>query len=120
MNRKMMLVANVQYKKPTAEDAKQTRGLLRYYTYRDSRTGHIQQAPGVERWHDHGLGKSIQEIAERCENYKSEHVLAFTLVFNANPDLVQMVPPEQREAFVIALTEQTMSRFFRGARPGEL
>ena len=40
MNRKQMVVANVRYKKPTPGDAKRQKGLLRYLTYRDGRTGH--------------------------------------------------------------------------------
>ncbi len=120
MNRKQMVVANVRYKKPTLEDSKRQKGLLRYLTYRDGRTGHIQQRGGVERWHDLGLGRTLQEVAQRCEAYKSDHVLAFTLVFNANPELIQMIPVEQREQFVCELTEQSLEQFFeaRGIESG--
>src|SRR5260221_8575480 len=111
MNRKQMVVANVRYKKPTPGDAKRQKGLLRYLTYRDGRTGHIKQSSGLERWHDLGLGRTLQELAQRCEAYKSEHVLAFTLVFNANPELIHMVPMEQREQFVCELTEKTLEQF---------
>lgn len=112
MNRKQMVVANVQYKKPTLDDTKRQKGLLRYLTYRDGRTGHIKQRGGVERWHDLGLGRTLQDVAQRCEVYKSDHVLAFTLVFNANPELMHMVPVEQREQFVCELTEQSLEQFF--------
>lgn len=120
MNAKQMCVANVQYKKPTANDAKRQQGLLRYLTYRDGRYGHIQQEAGMGRWVDHGLGGSVREIAARCEDYKSDHVLAFTLVFNANPELLAMVPLAQREAFVKNLTETSLERFFeaRGIEGG--
>lgn len=120
MNRKQMVVANVQYKKPTLDDSKRQKGLLRYLTYRDGRTGHIKQRSGVERWHDLGLGRTLQEVAQRCEAFKSDHVLAFTLVFNANPELIQMVPIEQREQFVCELTEQSLEQFFeaRGIESG--
>ena len=37
MDRKQMCVANIQYKKPTANEAKRAQGLLRYLTYRDRR-----------------------------------------------------------------------------------
>jgi hypothetical protein len=112
MNRKQMVVANVQYKKPTLDDAKRQKGLLRYLTYRDGRTGHIRQQGGVERWHDLGLGHALQEVAQRCEAYKGDHVLAWTLVLNVNPELMHMVPLDQREQFVCALTEQTLTQFF--------
>ncbi len=80
-----MVVANVKYKKPTQEDSKRQKGLLRYLTYRDGRDGHIRQAGGIERWHDLGLGRTLQEVAKRCEACKGEHVLAWTLVFNPTP-----------------------------------
>src|SRR5579885_3612522 len=112
MNRKQMIVANVRYKKPTLEDSQRQKGLLRYLTYRDGRIGHIKQQGGVERWHDLGLGRTLQDVAQRCEAYKSDHVLAFTLVLNCNPELMHMVPIEQREEFVCELTEQTLEQFF--------
>lgn len=120
MNRKHMVVANVQYKKPTLDEVKRQKGLLRYLTYRDGRTGHLKQKGGVERWHDLGLGRTLQEVAQRCEAYKGDHVLAFTLVLNPNPELIQMVPFEQRERFVCALTEQSLEQFFeaRGIEGG--
>ena len=105
VNHKQMVVANVQYKKPTAGDAKRQKGLLRYLTYREGRHGPAIQETGQERWHDHGLGKSIAEIARRLEDYRSDHVLVFNVVLNANPELMAMVPIEQREAFVRELTE---------------
>ncbi len=112
MDRKQMCVANVKYKKPTASDSKKAKGLLRYLTYRDSRDGHIKQASGQERWVDHGLGHTVGEIAEACDRYQGEHVLAFTLVFNPNPDLITMVPEQRRARFVRELTETTLDHFF--------
>jgi hypothetical protein len=57
------------------------------------------------------MGSAIANIARRCDDYASEHVLMFSLVWNPNPELVQMIPHEQREHFVRALTETSMSRF---------
>ncbi len=37
MDRKQMCVANVQYKKPSADGTKQAKSLLKYLTYRESR-----------------------------------------------------------------------------------
>ena len=120
MNSNQMCVANVQYKKPTAEGAKSSSGLLRYLTYRDGRYGHIQQEAGMERWVNRGLGASVRDIAARCDALKSAHVLAFTLVFNANPELMAMVPVERREQVVRELTETSLGRFFeaRGVEGG--
>lgn len=112
MDRKQMCVANVQYKKPSADGAKQSKNLLRYLTYRESRDEAARYAAGKDRWHDHGMGGSVADIAAHCDDLKSEHVLAFSLVVNPNPDLVAMVAPEDREAFVWELTEDVIDDFF--------
>jgi len=111
MNRKQLCVANVRYKKPTPDDAKRQKGLLHYLTYRDGRTEKARQRGGTERWHDLGLGRSIADITARCAAYQSQHVLAFTLVFNPSPEVMRLVPVEQREAFVCELTERSLSTF---------
>lgn len=112
MNRKQMCVSNVKYKKPTASESKRMGNLLKYLTYRESRTEKAHHAGGRERWLDRGMGDTVAAIAERCEAYQSEHVLMFSLVMNPNVDLIRMVPPEQREQFVRQLTERTMNDFF--------
>ncbi|MCA0454904.1 MAG: hypothetical protein LCI00_13100 [Chloroflexi bacterium] len=112
MDRKQMCVANVQYKKPSADGAKQSKNLLRYLTYRESRDEAARHVAGRERWVDHGMGGSVGEIAQRCDDLKSEHVLTFSLVCNPNPDLMAMVAPEDREQFVRELTESVVNGFF--------
>ncbi|HUN09085.1 MAG TPA: hypothetical protein PLQ56_20935 [Aggregatilineales bacterium] len=112
MDRKQLCVANVQYKKPSADGAKQSRNLLRYLTYRESRDEAARYTAGKDRWHDHGMGGSVADIAARCDDLKSEHVLAFSLVVNPNPDLVALVAPEDREAFAWELTEGVIEDFF--------
>jgi hypothetical protein len=106
MDRKQMCVANVRYKKPTTNEAKRAKGLLRYLTYRESRDEAARYAAGQERWEDHGMGSSVADIIQR------DHVLLFSLVYNVNPDLMAMVAPEQRERFVRELTVQTTEAFF--------
>lgn len=112
MDRKQMCVANVQYKKPSEDGAKQSKNLLRYLTYRESRDEAARYVSGQERWVDHGMGHSVAEIAQHCEDLKSVHVLAFSLVMNPNPDLIGMVAPDEREAFVLQLTESVIDDFF--------
>ncbi|MDX2136482.1 MAG: hypothetical protein SF123_00180 [Chloroflexota bacterium] len=112
MDRKQMCVANVQYKKPSADGAKQSKNLLRYLTYRESRDEAARHVAGRERWFDHGMGGSVAEIAQRCDDLKSEHVLTFSLVMNPSPDLIAMVAPEEREQFVRELTEGVVDDFF--------
>jgi hypothetical protein len=112
MDRRQMCIANVQYKKPTANEAKRTKGLLRYLTYRESRDEAARHAAGRERWTDRGMGGSPAEIAARCEALQSKHVLLFSLVYNVNPDLMAMVAPDEREQFVRELTVSTTETFF--------
>ncbi len=112
MDRKLMCVANVKYKKPTQNEAKRTKNLLKYLTYRDGRHEQVKQVSGKARWMDRGMGGSVAEIADRCEAYRSDHVLLFSLVINPNPDLLNMVPHDKRERFVKQLTERTMNDFF--------
>jgi hypothetical protein len=112
MDRKQMCVSNVKYKKPTQNEAKRMKNLLGYLTYRESATEKARHAGGWDRWMDRGMGGSVAEIADRCDAYQSEHVLLFSLVMNPNPDLIRMVPHDEREAFVRQLTERTVEGFF--------
>lgn len=112
MDRKQMCIANVQYKKPSADGARQSKNLLRYLTYRESRDEKARYVAGRERWVDHGMGGSVGEIIQRCDDLKSDHVLAFSLVMNPNPDLMALVAPEERERFVGELTEGVVDDFF--------
>jgi hypothetical protein len=112
MDRKQMCVANVRYKKPSADGASSNKNLLKYLTYRDSRDGYVKQRAGMERWIDHGMGGSVSEIAKRCDDLRSEHVLTFSLVINPNPELTAMMSFEQRERFVRELTENVVEGFF--------
>lgn len=112
MNRSQLCVANLRYHRPTASGSKSNRNLLGYLTYRDSRDQGVKMIDGIDRWTDHGMGKTVGEIAQRCEDLRSQHVLAFSLVINPNPQLVAMVPPEEREVFVRELTERVVEDFF--------
>ena len=112
MDRKQICVANLRYKRPTADEAKRMKNLLGYLTYRDSRDQGAKMAAGQERWTDHGMGGSVAAIAQRCDDLRSHHMLTFSLVVNPNPQLVAIIPHEQREAFVRELIEHTVDEFF--------
>ncbi len=112
MDRRQMCVSNLRYKRPTADEGKRMKQLLGYLTYRDSRDKGVKLVAGQERWVDHGMGGSVAEIAQRCDDLRSQHVLTFSLVVNPNPQLVAMIPHEQREQFVRELTERTVDGFF--------
>jgi len=111
MDRKLSVVANVRYQSSKGKGASKLKGLLRYVQYRDNRDDHSPQRDRAERWVDHGLGSNFQTIAANCEATKSEHVQAFTLVINPNPNLVALMPEERRVVFVQALTEATVDTF---------
>lgn len=112
MDRRQMCVANVRYKKPTPNEAHRMKNLIKYLTYRDSRDDYVPQVAGQERWVDRGMGKSVAQIADNCTAFQSKHVLMFSLVINPNPELIEMIPREQREQFVRLLTEWTVDDFF--------
>lgn len=112
MDRKQMCIANLTYKKPTGNEQKRMKNLLKYLTYRDSRDDYVPQVSRIGRWVNRGMGGSASEVADRCDAYQSEHVLLFSLVTNPNPDLIQMVAPEDREQFVCRLTENVVEDFF--------
>jgi hypothetical protein len=112
MDRRQMCVSNLRYKRPTTDEGKRMKQLLGYLTYRDSRDKGVKLVAGQERWVDHGMGSSVAEIAQRCDDLRSQHVLTFSLVVNPNPQLVAMIPHEQREQFVRELTERTVDGFF--------
>ena len=63
MHRKQMCVANVRYKRPTADEAKRAKNLLGYLTYRDSRDEGAKMVAGKERWVDHGMGGGERDCA---------------------------------------------------------
>jgi len=112
VDRKQMCVANLKYKKPTQNETRRVKNLIKYLTYRDSRDDYVPQGTGKERWVDRGMGHTVAQIARSCEDYQSEHVLLFSLVINPNPALIEMIPPNRREAFVRTLTEATVEDFF--------
>lgn len=112
MDRKQLCVANLRYKRSSPDEARRMRNLLGYLTYRDSRDRGVKMSAGKERWVDRGMGDSVSTIARRCDDLRSEHVLTFSLVVNPNPQLLAMIPPEQRERFVRELTERTVDDFF--------
>ncbi|NJL56308.1 hypothetical protein HC928_14890 [bacterium] len=112
MDRKQMCVSNVKYRKPTQREGKRIGNLLKYLTYRESRTERARQSGGKARWLDHGDGRFGGQRLPTVAMLSSTHVLLFTLVINPNTDLIRMLPPEDREHFVKQLTTSTMNDFF--------
>src|SRR5579863_1466855 len=111
MDRRLSVVANVRYQSSKGKGARKLKSLLRYVQYRPNRDDHLSQRDQPERWVDRGLGDNFQTIAANCDTMKSEHVQAFTVVINPNPDLVALVPNERRLALIQELTEATIETF---------
>lgn len=95
------------------------RSTLKYFQYRDTRSAHVRQAAGVERWHDLGLGRHYRAIFERCDQLQSQHVLAWTWVVSPAPDLMALIPKAQRPQVVCDLTERIVEGYYE-ARGYEL
>jgi len=85
---------------------------LKYLQYRDKRNNHLSQSHSYERWQDHGLGVHHSEIYQQCERLKSPHVLAWTWVISPAPDLMELVPPDQRRDLMVDLTERVVEDYY--------
>ncbi len=115
---KAIIVPDLAYTSRTGQRGSNSNGykeltaFLKYAQYRDDANGHIPQEQGLERWQDHGLGKSYREILNNCTDLGSDKVLAWTWVISPSPDLMNLVPPEEREALVIMLTEDIVESYY--------
>lgn len=75
----------------------------------------MRQPPSRPGWNAGRIGawgRTVRELIDNCTAYSSPHVLLFSLVINPHPDLIAMLPPIEREAFVRTLTERTVEGFF--------
>ena len=91
---------------------KELKAVLKYLQYRDNSDGHIPQEEGLERWQDRGLGLNYREILDHCDRLGSKSVLAWTLVVSPAPDLMALVPEQEREALVMGLTEEIVEAYY--------
>jgi len=100
---------------------RELKALLRYFQYRDDADGHIPQERGLERWVDRGLGQDWRSILNACQEFRSNRVLAWTLVISPAPDLMALMPPEQRVEVLQKISEQTVEAYYaqRGSEPVE-
>jgi len=88
------------------------RATLKYFQYRDSRNQHVDQDEDAGRWVDHGLGDHYRAIFENCDKLKSKHVLAWTWVISPAPDLMALVPEDERRDLVLDLTERIVEEYY--------
>lgn len=112
---KAIIVVDFAYKGPKRRGRgtghKGLRSTLKYFQYRDNRTNHRTQTE-EERWRDLGMGSHYREIFESCNQLQSPHVLAWTWVISPAPDLMALIPEDQRPQVVCDLTEQIVEDYY--------
>ena len=113
---KAIIVVDFAYKGPQRKGRgtgpKGLRGLLRYLHYRDTRNNNLAQEQRLERWTDRGLGQHHGEIYQNVQPLQSKHVLAWTWVISPAPDLMALVPEDQRRDLVCDLTERIVEDYY--------
>jgi len=85
---------------------------LKYLQYRDKKNNHLAQNHAYERWQDRGMGVSYGEIFKNCDALQSKHVLAWTWVISPAPDLMELVPRDQRRELLYELTERVVEDYY--------
>jgi hypothetical protein len=113
---KAIIVADFAYKGPKrtgrGSGHQGLRNLLGYLQYRDRVQNQLAKQPDYERWQDHGLGVHWREIFQQCDELQSKHVLAWTWVISPAPDLMALVPEDQRRDLVCDLTERVVEEYY--------
>lgn len=113
---KAIIVVDFAYKGPkrtgrgTGRQA--LKAVLKYLQYRDKRNNHLAQNHNYERWQDHGMGLSYGEIFKNCDALQSKHVLAWTWVISPAPDLMELVPQDERRGLLYELTERVVEDYY--------
>ena len=85
---------------------------LKYLQFRDKRNNHLAKSRDYERWQDRGMGVSHGEIYRNCDTLQSKHVLAWTWVISPAPDLMELVPQDERRALLYELTERVVEDYY--------
>ena len=113
---KAIIVTDFAYKGPKRRGRgtghQGLRATLKYLQYRDNRDRHVEQEDETERWVDHGLGNHYRAIFERCDDLQSKHVLAWMWVISPAPDLMALIPDDQRRDLVCDLTERIVEDYY--------
>ena len=85
---------------------------LKYLQYRDKVQNLLAENRDYERWQDRGMGIHWRDILKNCDELQSEHVLAWTWVVSPAPDLMALVPENERRDFVCDLTEKVVEDYY--------
>lgn len=113
---KAIIVVDFAYKSPERNGYGTGRvGLsstLKYLQYRDKVQNQLAQTRDYERWQDRGMGLHWHDILSNSDELKSKHVLAWTWVVSPAPELMALVPEDERRDFVCDLTEQVVEDYY--------
>lgn len=116
MSGKAIIVVDFAYKGPKrtgrGTGRQGLKATLKYLQYRDKRNNHLAQSHDYERWQDHGMGVHHGEIYKNCDRLQSKHVLAWTWVISPAPDLMALVPEDQRRELLYDLTEGVVEDYY--------
>jgi hypothetical protein len=113
---KAIIVVDFAYKGPKRKGRgtgrKGLSNLLRYLQYRDQEQTRRARNRNYERWQDRGMGLNWRDILKNSDALQSAHVLAWTWVVSPAPDLMALVPEDQRRDFVCDLTERVVEDYY--------
>jgi len=113
---KAIIVPDLKYKSPKrrgrGSGSKGLRNGLKYFQYREDHNTKTSPEKLRDRWQDRGLGAHYREIDANCNRLKSQHVLAWTWVISPAPDLMALVPEDQRRALVMDVTERIVEAYY--------
>ncbi len=85
---------------------------LKYLQYRDKVQNLLAENRDYERWQDRGMGIHWRDILKNSDDLQSKHVLAWTWIVSPAPDLMALVPENQRRDFVCDLTEKVVEDYY--------
>lgn len=85
---------------------------LKYLQYRDKVQNRLAENRDYERWQDRGMGLHWRDILKNSDELQSKHVLAWTWVISPAPDLMALVPEEQRRDLMCNLTEHIVEDYY--------
>jgi len=105
-------MATWRYKKPDRDGHRGLKSLLKYVTFRED-AHHKVPENGAERWHNDGLGQTWREVYENSRQLAGQYILAHHFVLSPDPDLMALLPEENRRAALQELTAQTLTDWYQ-------
>lgn len=113
---KAIIVVDFAYKGPKRKGhgtgRKGLSSILKYLQYRDKVQNKLAQNRDYECWQDCGMGLHWRDILKHSDALQSRHVLAWTWVVSPAPDLMALVPKDQRRELVCDLTERVVEDYY--------